>query len=84
MAKLLRYDDLVAKGVVNNRTTLYRWIKERGFPPGFLIGPNSRVWTDEKVEAWVAEQAAAAEAMPQTASLKEAAEKRREPAAAVP
>ena len=37
---------------VNNRTTLSRWIRDYGFPPGDLIGPNTRAWTDEEIETW--------------------------------
>lgn len=50
----LSYDDLVARGVVNNRTTLARWIRDHGFPAGHLLGPNTRRWTEESVAAWLA------------------------------
>ncbi len=56
---LLRYDDLKARGIVRNRTTLYRWIKKGLFPPGFMIGENTRVWTDEVVDQHLAERARA-------------------------
>ena len=52
--KFLRFKDLKARGICNNHTTLQRWIQTRGFPPGRLIGPNTRVWTEEEVEAWLA------------------------------
>ena len=52
--KYLRYADLKARGVVNSRANLSNWIKKYGFPPGQLIGPNSRVWTEAEVEAWLA------------------------------
>jgi predicted DNA-binding transcriptional regulator AlpA len=51
--KLLRFRDLKAWGV-NNWQTLRRWIREEGFPPFRLIGPNTRVWTEEEIEAWFA------------------------------
>ena len=54
MTILLRFDDLRERRIVRNRTTLYRWIKEQNFPPGALIGANSRVWTEEEIEAWLA------------------------------
>ena len=41
--KYLRYADLVERQIVNNRTTLARWIKDYGFPAGILLGPNTRV-----------------------------------------
>jgi len=51
VSKLLRYDDLVSRNIVKNRMTLKRWIEQEGFPPGILLGPNSRAWCESKVEA---------------------------------
>jgi hypothetical protein len=28
-------------------------IKDDGFPPGRMIGPNSRAWTEAEVDAWI-------------------------------
>ena len=50
MLKLLRFKDLKERGIVNNRATLSRRIREHGFPPGFLLGPNSRAWTEDEIE----------------------------------
>lgn len=55
--KYLRYPDLVDAGIVNNRTTLTRWIKTQGFPEGVLLGPSSRAWPVDEVEAWLASRA---------------------------
>ena len=52
--KFLRYADLEALGIVNNRVTLSNWIREQGFPLGILAGPNSRLWPADEVEAWLA------------------------------
>src|SRR5262249_52782168 len=49
----LRFSDLVARGIVNNRVTLSNWIATCGFPPGRLIGPNTRAWTDSEVAEWL-------------------------------
>jgi hypothetical protein len=49
----LRYSDLVALGIVNNRVTLANWQKYRGFPRGQLLGPNYRTWTVAEVQAWL-------------------------------
>ena len=49
MRKRLRYADLKALGVVTNRVTLGNWIRDRGFPPGQLTGPNSRTWDEAEV-----------------------------------
>jgi predicted DNA-binding transcriptional regulator AlpA len=53
MTVLLRYRNLVARGVVRNRMTLKRRIKLDGFPPGRMTGPNERTWTEDEVDAWV-------------------------------
>ena len=59
MIKLLRFSDLKANGIVRNRATLSRWIRNIGFPPGVMIGMNTRVWTEAEIEAWLAERARA-------------------------
>ena len=51
--KYLRYADLVERQIVNNRTTLARWIRDYGFPAGVLLGPNSRAWASDQVDAWL-------------------------------
>lgn len=53
MKKLIRYPDLVEKGVVNSRMTLKRLIDTQGFPPGQLITPNSRAWAEADVDNWI-------------------------------
>jgi hypothetical protein len=49
----LRYPDLVARGIVNNRATLKNWIEKQGFPPGQLTGPNTRTWGDGEVQGYL-------------------------------
>jgi predicted DNA-binding transcriptional regulator AlpA len=53
MQRRLRYSDLLALGVVNNRVTLQNWINKRGFPAGQLTGPNSRTWGEVEVQSWL-------------------------------
>ena len=53
MQRRLRYADLVRLGVVRNRPTLANWIRDRGFPPGQLTGPNSRTWSEAEVQLWL-------------------------------
>lgn len=60
--KYLRYADLVERQIVNNRTTLQRWIRDYGFPPGVLLGPNTRAWPVDQVDAWLAARAVEQEA----------------------
>ena len=50
---LLRFADLVALGIIPNRTTQRRWVGRLGFPPGALIGPNVRAWTSTEIETWL-------------------------------
>ncbi len=54
MATYLRFDDLRQRRIVNNRVTLGNWIRDRGFPPGILAGPNSRLWPEDQVDEWLA------------------------------
>ena len=58
----LRFADLAERQIVNNRTTLHRWICDYGFPPGILLGPNTRAWPADQVEAWLEERVAETEA----------------------
>jgi hypothetical protein len=54
LAKYLRFVDLVDRNIVKNRTCLNNWVRELGFPPGQLTGPNTRLWREDEVEAWLA------------------------------
>ena len=58
------YPDLKKRGIVNNWATLQNRIRKFGFPPGRLIGPNSRGWDQDEVEAWIAEQPTAPKPTP--------------------
>jgi predicted DNA-binding transcriptional regulator AlpA len=53
MQKFLDYSDLKERGVAPSRMTHKRMIDNEGFPPGRLISPNRRVWTEEEVEEWL-------------------------------
>jgi predicted DNA-binding transcriptional regulator AlpA len=50
----LRFADLVERRIVRSRMTLKRLIDTQGFPPGRLLTPNCRAWSDEEVDAWIA------------------------------
>ena len=50
---LVRFFDLKARGIVRNRVTLANWVRKQGFPPGRMIGPNSRAWTEREIEQWL-------------------------------
>jgi predicted DNA-binding transcriptional regulator AlpA len=53
MRKRLRYRDLVERGVVRNRPTLQNWIRNWGFPPGQLTGPNTRTWGEDEIQEYL-------------------------------
>ncbi|MPZ38499.1 MAG: hypothetical protein GEU95_10585 [Rhizobiales bacterium] len=50
----LRFRDLKDRGVVTNWVTLSNWIKNENFPCGKLAGPNTRLWNESDVAAWLA------------------------------
>lgn len=54
MTKIIRFNDLKARGIVSNWNTLLRWIEHEGFPPGRRMGANTRAWTEAEVDAWIA------------------------------
>jgi predicted DNA-binding transcriptional regulator AlpA len=58
---LLRFRDLKQRNIVSNWPTLLRWIGDPNiaFPAGRRIGPNTRTWTSEEVEAWIASRPSA-------------------------
>lgn len=58
--RLLRFSDLKGRGIVNNRVTLGRWIKNQNFPPGFLLGANTRVWKESDIDSWLTDRESAA------------------------
>jgi len=53
MTKIIRFNDLKARGIVANWNTLLRWIESDNFPPGRKLGANTRAWTETEVEAWI-------------------------------
>jgi predicted DNA-binding transcriptional regulator AlpA len=66
MAVYLRFSDLKARGIVRNWPTLGRLIKNLGFPPGVLLGANTRVWDEAKVEAWLASRPTGPKSVPRS------------------
>lgn len=65
LGRRLRYRDLKAKGVINNRATLRNRIVRDGFPPGELTGPNERTWDEGEVEEYIASRPKAPKPLPQ-------------------
>ncbi len=54
--RLLRFPDLKARGIINNWPTLRRWIERENFPVGFRI-QNTRFWTEQSINDWIASRA---------------------------
>ena len=52
MKKWFRFRDLQARGLVNSWPQLKRLVERDGFPPGRMIGPNSRAWSYEEIEQY--------------------------------
>ena len=53
MRKMVRFADLKAAGIVDNRVTLNRWIDAHGFPTPTDLGPNSIAWFEDEILEWV-------------------------------
>jgi predicted DNA-binding transcriptional regulator AlpA len=51
--RYISFPDLVAKGIVRSRMTLWRMVKDQAFPPGFMISPGRRAWAESEIDAWV-------------------------------
>ena len=54
MTVLLRFRDLKARGIIASWPMLKLRVARDGFPPGRLIGPTARAWTEAEVDAWIA------------------------------
>jgi Prophage CP4-57 regulatory protein (AlpA) len=54
MITLLRFRDLKDRGIVSNWVSLKRRIERDGFPPGRMIGENTRAWLESEIDAWIA------------------------------
>jgi predicted DNA-binding transcriptional regulator AlpA len=78
-----RFNDLVAAGIVQNRTTLLRLIDDENFPPGVMIGPNTRAWPLSELEAWLASRPSGRKVVPPDAVHPRVRDKRRANAAAL-
>lgn len=60
----IRFRDLQERGIVPNRVTLSNWISGSGFPPGRLVGPNTRLWDEGDVAAWLESRPTEPKAVP--------------------
>ena len=51
----LTYRDVCTRYSIGS-STLYRWIGDKQFPPGVLVGRKSRRWPLEALKSWEQEQ----------------------------
>ena len=49
LPNFIRFPDLVACGIVKSRPQLENLKRNEGFPPGRLLSPNVRAWTEEEI-----------------------------------
>lgn len=50
---LLRFVDLRERGIARSWAQI-RNLQRRGFPLGRMLSPNTRVWTEDEVDVWLA------------------------------
>jgi predicted DNA-binding transcriptional regulator AlpA len=50
---LLRFKHLKQRRIVENWPQLKRLVQQENFPPGRLLGPNTRAWTEEEIDGWL-------------------------------
>src|SRR6516165_9699504 len=80
---LLRFNDLVECGIVNNRPQLRRLQEEHGFPVGRMLSPNTRTWTETEIAEWYATRPANASTQIRGAAKRKHAEKQAKKLAAL-
>jgi predicted DNA-binding transcriptional regulator AlpA len=51
--RFLRFKDLQERGLVLSHQGLRHLQLYENFPPGRLLGPSSRVWSENEVAAWL-------------------------------
>jgi hypothetical protein len=51
--RLIKFDTLKERGICENHTRLKILIEEQGFPSGFWTGPNTHVWWEDAIDAWL-------------------------------
>jgi predicted DNA-binding transcriptional regulator AlpA len=54
MIVVLRFRDLVDRGLVKSWAQLKRLQTKDGFPLGRMLSSNTRTWTEEEVDEWYA------------------------------
>ena len=53
---LVKPSELIARGIVPSKTTLWRWVGEDRFPKPVALGPKSGAFRMADVDRWLAER----------------------------
>jgi predicted DNA-binding transcriptional regulator AlpA len=53
-SKLIRFKHLKERGIVDSWAQLSNLVQKHGFPCGFYLGSNTRVWRESEIEDWLA------------------------------
>lgn len=61
--RYIRYDELKRRGIVSNRSTLSRWIRQGLFPRPVRLGPGTVAWPETAVSEWEASRPVVREAV---------------------
>ncbi|WP_158665354.1 helix-turn-helix transcriptional regulator [Sinorhizobium fredii] len=73
MTRLLRFVHLKERQIVQNWPQLRRMVERYGFPPGLLLGPNTRAWREDEVEQWLASRPTAPKPEPRKSTAHKSA-----------
>jgi prophage regulatory protein len=57
--KMLRYEDLRARGIPFSATHIHYLVKRGQFPRPIKLGYSTKRWVESEIDAWIAERAAA-------------------------
>ena len=49
----LRFKNLKQRRIVENWPQLKRLVERHNFPPGRLLGLNTRVWAEDEIDRWL-------------------------------
>ncbi len=61
---ILRFKNLKELNIANSWARLNRLVENEGFPPGRMMGPNTRIWFQDEVDGWLENRPSALEAKP--------------------
>jgi predicted DNA-binding transcriptional regulator AlpA len=64
MERFIRWPDIQARGIANNRVTLNDLIRKEGFPEGKRLSAVTIAWIESEVDAWQASRPSASLAKP--------------------